>query len=53
MELVDTLKDGETTIYKSKDYDITMINCNTLSGNNDIFIGDYNLEFDNNEMCKR
>ena len=47
----DILKDGGTTIYKSKDKDITMIVCKTIDGNKDIFIGDYSLEYEQN-MCK-
>lgn len=47
-----TLKDGGTTIYKSKEYDITIIKCNTINGNKDIFIGDYEMNFDNESMCK-
>ena len=47
-----TLKDGGTKIYKSDKYDITIVKCNTLSGNKDVFIGDYEMDFDN-KMCKR
>lgn len=47
------LRDGGTKIYKSKEYDITIIKCNTISGNRDYFIGDYNMSFDNDFMCKR
>ena len=46
-----TLKDGGTKIYKSDKYDITIVKCNTLMGNKDIFIGDYEMNFDN-DMCK-
>lgn len=52
MNYVDTLKDGGTTIYKSNAYDITIIKCNTISGNKDIFIGDYTMNFDSDSMCK-
>ncbi|MBO5121242.1 MAG: hypothetical protein J6C28_06135 [Bacilli bacterium] len=48
----DILKDGGTTIYKSKDKDITMIVCKTIDGNKDIFIGDYSMNFDSDSMCK-
>ena len=51
--LYSTMKDGGTKIYKSNDYDITVIVCNTLIGNKDIFIGDYSLEYNNFTMCKR
>lgn len=49
----ETLRDGGTKIYKSKEYDITIIKCNTILGNRDYFIGDYNMNFDNDSMCKR
>jgi len=52
LDYVDTLKDGGTTIYKSSAYDITLIKCNTIAGNKDIFIGDYSMSFDNESMCK-
>lgn len=45
------LKDGGTTIYKSKKKDITMIVCKTIEGNKDIFIGDYSMEYEQ-DMCK-
>ena len=53
LENTETLRDGGTKIYKSKKYNLTIINCNTLEGNKDIFIGDYNMNFDNETMCKR
>lgn len=52
MNLIETLKDGGTTIHKSSEYDITIIKCNTIEGNKDIFIGDYEMNFDNDTMCK-
>ena len=52
MDYVDTLKDGGTTIYKSNAYDVTIIKCNTIAGNKDIFIGDYSMSFDNDLLCK-
>ena len=45
------LKDGGTAIYKNKDKNITVIACNTLNGNKDVYIGDYQLSFKDN-MCK-
>ena len=45
------LKDGGTAIYKNKDKDMTIIACNTLKGNKDVYIGDYQLSFKDN-MCK-
>lgn len=41
-----TLKDGVTTIYRSKNKDITMIVCNTLDKNYDVYIGDYNMKYE-------
>ncbi|MBQ8472987.1 MAG: hypothetical protein IJ501_05740 [Bacilli bacterium] len=52
LDYVATLNDGGTTIYKSSEYDITVIKCNTISGNKDIFIGDYTMNFDSDLMCK-
>lgn len=52
MNLVDTLRDGGTKIYKSNDNDITIIKCNTVLGNKDIFIGDYLMDFDSASMCQ-
>ena len=52
MDYVDTLKDGGTTIYKSNAYDVTIIQCNTIAGNKDIFIGDYSMSFNNDSICK-
>lgn len=45
------LKDGGTIIFKNKDKNIALIKCNTIDGNKDIYIGDYNLNFKSN-MCK-
>lgn len=45
------LKDGGTIIFKNKDKNITLIKCNTIDGNKDIYIGDYNLNF-KSSMCK-
>jgi len=53
MENTETLKDGGTKIYKSNAYNITIIKCNTVSGNHDYFIGDYDMTFDNDSMCRR
>lgn len=52
MKFIDILKDGGTTIYKSKEYDITLIKCNTVLGNKDVFVGDYSMKFDSDLMCK-
>ena len=45
------LKDGGTAIYKDKDKNMTVMACNTLNGNKDVYIGDYQLSFKDN-MCK-
>lgn len=45
------LKDGGTAIYKNKVKNMTIIACNTLNGNKDVYIGDYQLSFKDN-MCK-
>ncbi len=45
------LKDGGTIIFKNNDKNITLIKCNTIDGNKDIYIGDYNLNF-KSSMCK-
>ena len=51
MDVYGELNDGGTKIYKSKDK--TVVVCNTIPGNKDIFIGDYNMSFDSESMCKR
>ena len=45
------LDDGGTAIYKDKGKNMTVIACNTLKGNKDVYIGDYQLSFKDN-MCK-
>ena len=45
LELTGALYDGGTKIYKSKEKDITLINCQKMDGNHNIYIGDYLLEF--------
>ena len=44
--------DGGTSVYKNEEKDITVIVCNTLDQNKDIFIGDYSMNFDSASMCK-
>lgn len=51
LEKTAALDDGGTTIYKDKDKNITIIACNTLAGNRDVYIGDYDLYY-KNHMCK-
>jgi len=48
----DELNDGGTQIHKSFQYDITIVKCNTLVGSHDYYIGDYNMQYDNESMCK-
>lgn len=49
MKLIDTYKDGGTKLYKNDT--ISIIKCNTIDGNKDIYIGDINLEYQEN-YCK-
>lgn len=51
LELQDTLKDGGTKIYKSKDKDMTWIVCNTTKNDKNILIGDYSMEYKDGD-CK-
>ena len=46
--LTGALYDGSTKIYKSKEKDITLINCQKMNGNNNIYIGDYSLDLKEN-----
>jgi len=52
MKREEILRDGGTTIYKSEKYDITVITCNTISGNRDVYIGSYVMSFNSEVMCK-
>jgi len=45
LKLKETLKDGGTKIYKSKEKDITIVACNTTKNDKNIFIGDYSMEY--------
>ena len=51
LEKTAALDDGGTTIYKNRDKNITIIACNTLDGNRDVYIGDFQLYYKEN-MCK-
>ena len=51
LELNGALYDGGTKIYKSKDKDITLITCQKMDGNNNIYIGDYSLEY-TSDLCE-
>ena len=50
MDNVEVLRDGGTKIYKSSKYDLTIVKCNTVSGNRDYFIGNYSMNFDSDLM---
>ena len=47
LELKDTLNDGGTKIYKSKEKDITIMVCNTTKNDKNVLIGDYSMEYVN------
>lgn len=49
MNLIDTYKDGGTKLYRSDT--ISLLKCNTIEGNKDIYIGDTNLEYEES-FCK-
>ena len=51
LKLIDTLKDGGTTIYKNQKENITAILCNTIDGNKDIYLGNYEMNYQNS-YCK-
>lgn len=51
MTKISTLWDGGTTIYKSNEKDITIIVCNTIDRNSDVYIGDYSMDYEE-DMCK-
>ena len=51
MDKIVTLRDGGTTIYKSKSLDLTVTTCNTTNKNKDIYFSDYKSTF-NETMCK-
>ena len=48
---ISVFRDGGTSIFKSKEKDISMIICNTVDGNKNIYIGDYLMEYEQ-YMCK-
>ena len=52
-DLYGELNDGGTKIYKSKKENATIVVCHTTFGNKDVFIGDYDMKFNNELMCKR
>ena len=53
LERKEIYKDGGSAVYRSKEYDITLVKCNNMSGNKDVYIGDYNLNTDGITMCSR
>lgn len=48
---IDSLNDGGTKIYKSKDKGVSIVVCNRIKGSRDVYIGDYLLEYDSKSMC--
>ncbi len=51
LELSVSLDDGGTTVYKAFNKDMTLVSCKNLSGNSNIYIGDYSLEY-SDDLCK-
>lgn len=51
LEFVDGFDDGGSEIYKSDKYNITVLTCHTLMGNNNVFIGNYDTKFDVSKLC--
>ena len=54
-KLLDTafiIRDGGSTVYRSTKYDMTLVKCNNLNGNKNIYIGDSKAEYDESFMCK-
>ena len=43
--------DGGSLLYSSEEYDLSVLECGTLDGNKDIYVGDYTMYYDNT-MCK-
>ena len=53
LSLYGELNDGGTKIYKSEKENATIVVCHTTTGNNDIYIGDYHLEYDKQVTCQK
>lgn len=51
MVLMTTYKDGGTRVFKSNTYNLTIVTCNTLDGDKDIYVGNYDMSFDDSIMC--
>lgn len=47
-----TYRDGGTKLYKSKIRDISIVVCNKITGNKDIYVGDYSMNYES-DMCER
>ena len=43
--------DGGSLSYSSEEYDLSVLECGTLDGNKNIYVGDYTMYYDNT-MCK-
>lgn len=52
MDLEATFRDGGTKLYKSKVRDISIVVCNKVTGNKDIYVGDYSMNYES-DMCER
>ncbi len=52
MDLEATFRDGGTKLYKSKFRDVSIVVCNRIEGNKDIYVGDYSMNFESG-MCER
>ena len=46
-----TMKDGSSVVYRSKDYDVTLIVCDH-NNNKDMYIGTSKLAYDDKNMCQ-
>lgn len=42
--------DGGSMLYSSDEYDLSVLMCGTLSGNKDIYVGDYTMYY-GDDMC--
>lgn len=52
LEVVDVVYDGGTKIYQSKAENVTMVVCNTLAGDKDVYIGNYSVDYGKFYRCK-
>lgn len=51
LEKQEVYKDGGSTMYRAKKADISVLRCNTLEGNKDVYIGRGNMQYEEN-FCK-